>query len=78
MARLYYRLSGEAVMSESLYLLGLVSVTSLLVAGLLGAPAGSTGRARRLRPALLRLLEWAGLTVGFYVLNLLAGAAWRW
>ena len=60
-------------MGDSLYLLGLVALTSWLAwrggrrwARLDGAP---------LRPALVRLLECAGLTVGFYVLNILVGFA---
>jgi hypothetical protein len=58
-------------MSESLYLLGLVMLTSLLawVFGLRWARLDGAA----LRPALVRLLEWAGLTVGFYAVNMLAG-----
>jgi hypothetical protein len=56
---------------ESLYVLGLVTASSLL-AGVLALRVFRL-RARALRPALVRLLEWAGLTVGFYALNLLLG-----
>jgi hypothetical protein len=58
---------------ESLYLIGLVALTSGL--------AWRAGRRRlglslaSLRPALLRLLEWMGLTALFYALNLFAGLA---
>jgi hypothetical protein len=61
------------VISESLYLLGLALLTS--------AAAGAAGvrfarlPASALRPALVRLLEWAGLAAAFYVANLLAGVA---
>jgi hypothetical protein len=56
---------------ESLYVLGLVVASSLVV----GVVARRVFRLRAtaLRPALVRLLEWAGFTVGFYVLNLLLG-----
>lgn len=56
---------------ESLYVLGLVLLSSL-VAGLLARRLFRL-RAAALGPALVRLLEWAGLTVGFYALNLLLG-----
>ena len=56
---------------ESLYVLGLVMASSL-VAGVLARRVFGL-RAGALRPALVRLLEWAGLTVGFYALNLLLG-----
>ena len=60
-------------MGDSLYLLGLVALTSWL------AWRGGRRWARldgaRLRPALVRLLECAGLSVGFYVLNVLVGFA---
>jgi len=56
---------------DSVYLIGLVALTSglVIVAGrrLLGLPTSL------LRPALRRLLEWVGLTVLLYALNLLAG-----
>jgi hypothetical protein len=60
-------------MSESLYLLGLVLSTSLLawIYGLRRARLSGAA----LRPALVRLLEWSGLALGFYVLNMLAGFA---
>ena len=58
-------------MGDSLYLLGLVALTSWL------AWWGGRGWARldkaAVRPALVRLLECAGLVVAFYVLNLLVG-----
>jgi hypothetical protein len=58
---------------ESLYIAGLVIASSVL-AGVLAV------RVLRLpypalRPALVRLLEWAGLTTGFYALNLVLGVA---
>jgi hypothetical protein len=56
---------------ESLYVLGLVMASSV-AAGLLARRVFRL-RADALRPALLRLLEWVGLTVGFYALNLLLG-----
>jgi hypothetical protein len=60
-------------MGDSLYVLGLVALTSWLVwRG--GRRWGGLDRVP-LRPALVRLLESAGLAVGFYVLNLLAGFA---
>lgn len=58
---------------DSLYLIGLVALTSGL--------AWWAGRRRlglspsALRPALLRLLEWIGLTALFYALNLCTGVA---
>jgi hypothetical protein len=56
---------------DTLYLIGLVALTSALVwvAGrrFLGLPTSL------LRPALRRLLEWVGLTVLLYALNLFAG-----
>ena len=58
---------------ESLYVLGLVMASSL-VAGLIARRVFRL-RGSALPPALVRLLEWAGLTVGFYVLNLLLGVA---
>jgi hypothetical protein len=60
-------------MGDALYLIGLVALTSGLawVAGrrLLGLQTSA------LRPALRRLLEWVGLTVLLYALNLFAGFA---
>ena len=59
------------MLGDSLYLAGLVALTSCLV--------WFAGRRWRgldqaaLRPALVRLLEWLGLVVAFYVLNLLVG-----
>ena len=58
---------------ESLYVLGLVMASSVLAA-VAGRRLFSL-REGGLRPALVRVLEWAGLTVGFYVLNLLLGVA---
>jgi len=58
---------------ESLYVLGLVTASSVLAAVAARRVFGL--RAGGLRPALVRVLEWAGLTVGFYVLNLLLGLA---
>ena len=60
-------------MGDSLYLLGLVALTSWL-AWRAGRRWARLDKAP-LRPALVRLLEWAGLTVGFYVLNVLVGFA---
>jgi hypothetical protein len=56
---------------ESLYLLGLVLASSALTAAL--GVRKLRLRAAALRSALVRLLEWAGLTAGFYALNLLLG-----
>ena len=60
-------------MSDALYLIGLVALTSGLgwVIGrrALGLSASS------LRPALARLLEWVGLSLVFYALNLFIGFA---
>src|SRR6185503_13265701 len=65
--------SSESAMGDALYLIGLVALTSALVwvAGrrLLGLQTSA------LRPALRRLLEWVGLTVLLYALNLFAGFA---
>jgi hypothetical protein len=57
--------------SDALYLIGLVALTSAL--------AWVIGRRRlrlsapSLRRALVRLLEWVGLSVVFYALNLFVG-----
>jgi hypothetical protein len=60
-------------MSDSLYLLGLVTFTSVLA---YLAARRWAGLARDgLRAAFVRLLEWVGLVVGFYVLNLVTGFA---
>jgi hypothetical protein len=56
---------------ESLYVVGLVTASSLL-AGVLAFRILRL-RSSALRPALLRLLEWAGLTAAFYALNLALG-----
>jgi hypothetical protein len=58
---------------DALYLIGLVALTSALLwlAGRRGLGLDSIG----LRRALPRLLEWVGLTVLLYVLNLLTGFA---
>ena len=58
---------------ESLYVLGLVLACSLMV-GTLGVRLMGL-RVDALRPALIRLLEWVGLTAGFYALNLVLGVA---
>jgi hypothetical protein len=60
-------------MTDSLYLLALVMLTSLL-AWVLALRRGRLDGAA-LGPALVRLLEWVGLTAGFYVVNMLAGVA---
>jgi hypothetical protein len=59
-------------MGDSLYLTGLVALTSGLV-WLAGRRRGLDQAA--VRPALGRLLEWLGLAVAFYVFNLLTGFA---
>jgi hypothetical protein len=56
---------------DSLYLIGLVALTSGLV-----WVAGRRGlglRSSAVRPALVRLLEWVGLSVAFYAVNLCVG-----
>jgi hypothetical protein len=58
-------------MFDSIYLLGLVTLTSVLA--WLVARRRARLEAAALRPALVRVLEWVGLTVGFYVLDLLVG-----
>jgi hypothetical protein len=58
-------------MSDSVYLLTLTAVTSVVVS-VAGVRSGRV-RARALRPAAVRLLECVGLSVAFYVLNLAAG-----
>ena len=60
-------------MLASLYLLVLVALTSAAVVAL--ARRGLGLRAARLPAALRRLLECAGLTLAFYVLNLAVGFA---
>ena len=58
-------------MSDALYLIGLVALTSGLVwvIGRRGLGLGSAA----VRPALGRLLEWVGLSVVFYAVNLFVG-----
>jgi hypothetical protein len=56
---------------EALYVLSLAAASSLL-AGVLALRVLRL-RSAALRPALVRLLEWAGLTAGFYALNLALG-----
>ena len=58
-------------MSDSLFLFGLVSLTSVLAFLLARRKWALEGSG--LRAALLRLLECAGLVAGFYVLNVVAG-----
>ena len=60
-------------MGDSLYLLGLVALTSWLVWR--GGRRWARLDRAPLRPALVRLLECVGLAVGFYVLNVLVGFA---
>ncbi len=60
-------------MGDSLYLLGLFAFTSL-VAYSAARRFGGLGR-EALRPAVVRLLEWLGLSAAFYLLNLAAGFA---
>jgi len=57
--------------SDGLYLIGLVALTSGLV-WVIGR-RGLGLRASAVRPALVRLLEWVGLSVAFYAVNLLVG-----
>ena len=57
---------------DALYLIGLVTLTSAL---LWLAGRRRLGLGASLRPALGRLLEWVGLSVLFYALNLLIGFA---
>ena len=57
---------------DALYLIGLVALTSALL-WLVGRRR--LGLRAPLRPALERLLEWVGLSVLFYALNLLIGFA---
>ena len=60
-------------MEDALYLIGLVALTS----GLVWVAGRRLLRLQTsvLRPALRRLLEWVGLTVLLYALNLFAGFA---
>ena len=58
-------------MSDALYLIGLVALTSGLV-WVIGR-RGMGLRAPALRPAIGRLLEWMGLSVVFYAVNLFVG-----
>jgi hypothetical protein len=58
-------------MSDALYLLGLVALTSWLA--WIGGRRWLGLDKAAVRPALGRLLEWLGLAVAFYVLNLLVG-----
>jgi hypothetical protein len=60
-------------MSDSLYLVGLIALTSLV--GYFAARRWGRLRREGLGPAAVRLLECVGLVAGFYVLNLLAGFA---
>jgi hypothetical protein len=59
--------------SDALYLIGLVALTSALAWVIGRRRLGLTGSS--LRPALVRLLEWVGLSVVFYALNLFIGFA---
>ena len=58
-------------MSDVLYLIGLVALTSGLV-WVIGR-RGLGLRSSAVRPALVRLLEWVGLSVVFYAVNLFVG-----
>jgi hypothetical protein len=57
--------------SEGLYLIGLVALTSAVVWAI--GRRGLGLRSSAIRPALVRLLEWAGLTAVFYAVNLFVG-----
>jgi hypothetical protein len=57
--------------SDGLYLIGLVALTSALV-WLIGR-RGLGLRSSAIRPALVRLLEWVGLSAVLYAVNLLVG-----
>jgi hypothetical protein len=57
--------------SDALYLIGLVALTSGLV-WVIGR-RGLGLRSSAVRPALVRLLEWVGLSVVFYAVNLFVG-----
>ena len=58
-------------MSDALYLIGLVALTSGLVSVI--GRRGLGLRSSAVRPALVRLLEWVGLSVVFYAVNLCVG-----
>jgi hypothetical protein len=58
-------------MSDALYLIGLVALTSWLA--WFGGRRWLGLDTTAVRPALGRLLEWVGLAVAFYVFNLLVG-----
>ena len=58
-------------MSDALYLIGLVALTSAL--GWAIARRRFRLSASSLRRALVRLLEWVGLSVVFYAVNLFVG-----
>ena len=58
-------------MSDGLYLIGLVALTSALV-WVIGR-RGLGLRSSAIRPALVRLLEWVGLSAVFYAVNLFVG-----
>jgi hypothetical protein len=60
-------------MGDSLYVLGLVALTSCLVWW--GGRRWARLDKASLRPAFARLLECAGLAVAFYALNVLVGFA---
>jgi len=60
-------------MLDSLYLIALVALTSAAVVAVARRPLALS--AARLPAALRRLLECAGLTLAFYVLNLAVGFA---
>ena len=63
----------NAAIGDSLYLTGLVALTS----GLLWFAGRRWLKLERaaVRPALVRLLEWLGLVVAFYAFNLVTGFA---
>ena len=56
---------------DALYLIGLVALTSGLVWGI--GRRGLGLRSSAVRPALVRLLEWVGLSVALYAVNLFVG-----
>ena len=58
-------------MIDALYVIGLVALTSGLV--WVTGRRGFGLRSSAIRPALVRLLEWVGLSVVFYAVNLCAG-----
>jgi hypothetical protein len=57
--------------SDGLYLIGLVALTSALV-WVIGR-RGLRLRSSAIRPALVRLLEWVGLSAVLYAVNLFVG-----